>query len=349
VYSKAFNNMCVKLTATAARDDMEIIITGDRAHELFTLSIDWALTEPLERYTVPASRLQLGSLAIATDSDVRGRVYSRDIFIDCDAGVCEALHLALNITTQLGRDRHKLPDQTGLLKHIFDILDKLLEPCEKHSSAPTGLVGKLFQHLMERFRAGVDDPAIKRAAQESALKPVMRHYHALVHCPRAPRQDNIVFAAGSALEPSATRMLQQLGKYVVYAGALADSLDVRSLTLKCVEQSPKYKPTSAEQPYLAALQQLVKGLELNTRFSQALMQLEVKDVAVTEFCCVDVRSARRCYPVYLSKDLLQGDAWTVAAICIQVRESAIDTKTLLLLYCSLIVARAATAALLILP
>jgi hypothetical protein len=294
-------NMCIKVTPAPASDYMVIQVARPGADKLFNPNIDWRLTAKQAEFTTPR-----GSVALTADPAAWGRVYSRGIFVAVDEAI-RALRVALNVRTQLTRDRHVLPDKPTPLQSLAEILAEVVRAAD--SSACTAL----FMHLLDRFMHDRQNPHIVAAATEHALKPVMESYHAKQLSTTVER---IVYAAEVCDERTAF-VLKQLNLFVANnTGALEDKINLDARILELLAVCPDYIPSTAEAPYLAALKQYVAALSLNTKQykwrTQVNFILSAKATQLTQYCVVEFGSNT----VYLTGDLLQGDNWRVAAISV---------------------------------
>jgi hypothetical protein len=233
-------NMCIKVTPAPASDHMIIEVVGRGAHNLFDPDIDWRLTAKQADFT--SAR---GGVALTSDPAAWGRVYSRGIFVAVDE-VLKALRVAVNVRTQLTRDRHVLPTHPHPtpLESLAEILAALL------TSTDSSLYTPVFTHLLDRFLSDKQNHHVITAARDNALKPVMKSYHAKQ---LGTIVDRIVYAAEVCDERTAF-VLEQLSLFVANnTGALEDKIDLDGRILEMLAKSPDYVPTATEAPYLAAL------------------------------------------------------------------------------------------------
>jgi hypothetical protein len=310
VYDGDMLNICIKVTPAPARDSMAIEVVGPGAHNLFDPTIDWSMTAKQADFTT----LQ-GSVALTADPADWGRVYSRGIFVAVDQEL-RALRVAVNVRTQLTRDRHVLPTrpQPTPLDSLAEILAALLRSAVTNSPSCTAL----FTHLLDRFMLDKKCPHIITAAQDSGLKPVMKAFHAK-QLGTVP--ERIVYTGDHCDEKTAF-VLDQLDLFVARdTGALRDPINLNKRITELLAVSPDYVPTASDAPYLAALRQYVLALSMNSKLCQCTecqcaglrsITLSAKVIQLKQYCMVDYKT----HTVYMTSDLLQHGNWRAAAISV---------------------------------
>jgi hypothetical protein len=304
-------NMCIKVTPAPASDSMLIQVVGPRAHKLFDPNMDWRLTAKQADFTTAR-----GDVALTSDPATWGRMYSRGLFVAVDEKL-RALHVAVNVRTQLTRDRHVLPthpDPTPL-----DSLAEILAALLSVRGADSSSCAVLFTHLLDCFVTDKMDPHIVAAAGDTALKHVMKSFHA-EHL--GTTVDNIVYAAEECDQRTAF-VLKQLNVSVVNnSGALEDKIDLDARIFQLLARLPDYIPSTTEAPYLAALMKYVAALSLNSvRYQGRPLYnfiLSVKATQLTQCCAAN----NALTTVYLTGDLLQRDNWKVAAVILLLKLSS---------------------------
>jgi hypothetical protein len=299
VYDGEMLNMCIKVTPAPASDRLVIKVVGPRAHKLFDPNVDWSMTVKHADFTTPR-----GTVALTAPASW-GRVYSRGIFVAVDE-VLKALRVAVNVRTQLSRDRHVLPDKPTPLQSLAEILAELVRG--QHSSCTA-----LFTHLLDRFLNDKLNDHIVTAAGDTALKPVMRSYHAKQ---LGTTVDRIVYTAEEC-DARVAFVLDQLNVSVQNnSGALEDTIDLKKRILQLLRVCPDYVVPTTEASYLKALKKYVAALSLNYKHYQDLQAdkfiVSVKETPLKQYCAAQYSTQT----VYMTGDLLQGDNWRVAAVII---------------------------------